>query len=235
MAGPIEPPILMSRLMTFVFASALAAVLVLILSIAQISPLTKTQIFFLTTSPRDTSEITIQKYTPDADNIHLYKINFVREYIRVRNDIFPNIDVMRRKWAADSEGQVYVWSAPDVYKAFIETRLWNAVMASGVEIAIRCSTEFQGGVIHRGTDATNKMDRYEAKFRYVCFYENDIIASDDYSVMVGVRFQDSVQFSSRISNPLGIYVAEYKILSNNGNPLDINVDLAGGSPEINYY
>ena len=52
MADRIEPPILLSRLMTFVFAAALVVVVVLVVTLAKMFPLNRPQIFFLTTQPR---------------------------------------------------------------------------------------------------------------------------------------------------------------------------------------
>ena len=217
MAGPIEPPILMSRLMTFVFASALAAVLVLVLSISRISPLDRTQIFFLTSSPRDLSEIKIRRYEPTAGNMQFFKENFVREYIRARNDIFPNLEAMRRKWSE----QVFVWSGDEVYSAFTKTYAFNVIMGQDVELDFRCFTEMLGaGARHHEYDQEADLDRYIATFRYVCTFENEALSSADYLIHVGVRFQDTVQWSERLLNPLGVYVAEYKIMNGAADPLD---------------
>jgi type IV secretory pathway component VirB8 len=203
--------------MTFVFASALAAVLVLILSISRISPLDRTQIFFLTTSPRDLSEIRIKKYTPNANDMRFYKESFIREYIRQRNDIFPSLDAMQRKWRE----QVFFWSSVDVYSAFTKTNAFNAIMSGEVQIDFRCFTEMlREGVTPLETDATTGVERFMASFRYVCANQEGTLTSEDYSVLIGVRLQDTVQWSERLQNPLGVYVTEYKLMDNAVDPLN---------------
>ena len=114
MADRIEPPILLSRLMTFVFAAALVVVVVLVVTLAKMFPLNRPQIFFLTTQPRSDLEIRLYPMTPRDENVDIYKRSFIKEYIKARNEIIPNVGVMRRKWSNTDDGIVNMWSTPDV-------------------------------------------------------------------------------------------------------------------------
>jgi len=94
----VEPPILIARLLTFVFAAALGVVITMIITVSEIMPLNKTQVFFLTTTPKENTEISLQAYYPNDINIEIFKKNFIKEYIKTRNEITANATVMHKKW-----------------------------------------------------------------------------------------------------------------------------------------
>lgn len=226
MADTIEPPVLMSRLMTFVFAVAVVVVVVLLVTIVKMYPLDRTQIFFLTTQPRADMEIKLTSFSPDDANLETYKTAFIKEYIKARNEIIPNATVMQKKWsAADNNGYVYMWSTPDVYAAFAKTDMWNAYMNTIPDFEFRCPVEFTSL-----TPRTSTRDTYAVSFRYFCTNSNGqdtqenstIVLRRDYTIVIGLEIdaQNTIKWSDRLKNPLGIRVNKYEVESGGGDPLD---------------
>ena len=220
MPDAMEPPVLMSRLLTFVFAAALVVVIVLIVTLAKMYPLNRTQIFFLTTQPRADLEIRLSPFSPDAENIEVYKHAFIKEYIKARNEIIPNAGVMRNRWGVE-DGDVYMWSTPEVYEKFTQTRMWQAYMNDIPDFEFRCPVEFTG--IYPRSENT-----YAVNFRYFCT-NNDgqgggenstIVLKKDYTIVLTLQLEDTIKWTDRLQNPLGIRVSGYKIESGDGDPLD---------------
>ena len=89
MPDRVEPPVLISRLMTFVFATALVVLGALGLTLWQLFPLNRPQVFFLTTQVRPDMEVRLYSMPTKSNkgNIDLYLSSFVKEYIKARNEI----------------------------------------------------------------------------------------------------------------------------------------------------
>jgi type IV secretory pathway component VirB8 len=201
--------------MAFVFAASALTAVVLVATLARLSPISKTQVFFLTETPRDGTEITISSYSPNNQNIEIYKQSFVKEYIRARNEIVPNSAVMRRRWAA-GDGSIYSWSSPEIYAKFADTMMVSAMFQEAPPFEFRCLTEFRS-VAPRGKD------RYAVSFAYFCSDadNNDRQAlQKDYTIVLGLKFLNKIQWADRLRNPLGVQVVEYTVESGNGDPLD---------------
>ena len=98
MQNRIEPPFLLSRTMTFVLATALVVLVTLGMTIYKMFPLNRPQIFFLTTTIHDNQDIKLVEMQPRDVNTDRYKQEFVREYIRHRNEVLVNADEMQKKW-----------------------------------------------------------------------------------------------------------------------------------------
>jgi type IV secretory pathway component VirB8 len=219
-SNSIEPPVLMSRLMTFVFAASLVVVLALVATLARMYPLNKTQIFFLTTTPKADLEIKLSSFTPDADNIEFYKQAFIKEYVKARNEIIPNAAAMQRKWSASEDGTVYQWSTPDVYAAFANTRMYLAYMDEAPDFEFRCPVEFTGLAPHAHDKLTNQLDTYRVSFRFFCTNSDGQTTEKHYTIRVKLKLEDTVKWTDRLNNPLGIRVSEYEIEAGDGDPLD---------------
>ena len=97
MQNRIEPPFLLSRTMTFVLATALVVLVALAITIYNMFPLNRPQVFFLTTTIHDNQDIKLVEMQPRDVNTDRYKQEFVREYIRHRNEILNNAKVMNKK------------------------------------------------------------------------------------------------------------------------------------------
>jgi type IV secretory pathway component VirB8 len=210
LAQRIEPPVLLSRLMTFVFAGALVAAVVLVVTLIKLYPLSKTQVFFLTTQPRSGMDIHLTDFAPNDNNLEIYKQAFVKEYIKARNEIIPNAGAMRRKWDNRADGLVYMWSSPNVYNAFMGTGMWVALMHDLPDFEISCRVEFTG--IPPPTNNT-----YLVSFRYFCGGQEVV---KDYTIKLRIETEDTIKWSDRLQNPLGIRVVEYSVQSGDGDPLD---------------
>jgi type IV secretory pathway component VirB8 len=184
-------------------------------------PLNRTQIFFLTTQPRVDLEIRLSSLTPDAENLEVYKHAFIKEYIKARNEIIPNAGVMRRKWSAGADGTVYMWSTPEVYEQFTKTGMWTAYMNELPGFDFRCPVEFIG--IYPRAENT-----YAINFRYFCTNSNGqddtetstIIVKKDYTIVLKLELENTIKWTDRLQNPLGIRVSQYEIESGDGDPLD---------------
>ncbi len=228
MQNRIEPPILMSRILTFVFATTLVVLAVLGITLYKMFPLDHPQIFFLTTDYRSDLEITLTELPPNDENFELYKRRFVREYIRARNEITGNRGAMMRKWNNDTNGLVNIWSAPDIYNQFAQTGMWGAIMSDAVpDRAFECSVEFHND----GVDiAKLPNNTYSVKFRYFCGDEYEKLQSD-YTINVQLDYDApaKLHWADRRANPLGIRVVGYEIKSGNGDPLDMK-HLVGAMP-----
>ncbi|MCL2331477.1 MAG: VirB8/TrbF family protein [Proteobacteria bacterium] len=223
MANTLEPPVLLSRLMTFVFAGAVAVVIILILTVTRIFPLQRTQVFFLTTQPRNDVEISLTTLSVNDQNLALYKESFLKEYIKARNEIIPNAGVMTRKWQPNYNGMVYTWSSPDVFAAFAATKMVTAMRVAIPEFEFRCSVNF------KDKPAPRAENRFAVSFTYSCVDNagqpmsvdnSGQPASKDYTIVIQLEMQPRIRWSERLRNPLGIKVVEYTIESGGGDPLD---------------
>lgn len=224
MSESIEPPILVSRLMTFVFATSLVVLIVLVITLLKMFPLNKTQVFFLTTQPKSNLEIQISEFTPNSENIEIYKQAFIKEYIKARNEIIPNAGVMQRKWSATADGSVYSWSTPEVYSVFQKTAMWIAYMNDIPDFEFRCPVEFEA-------ISPRSENTYAVNFRYFCTdasnsgghtpeKDSTIVLDKDYTIVLKLEQEKAIKWTNRLNNPLGMRVSEYKIESGNYDPLD---------------
>lgn len=215
----IEPPVLVSRLMTFVLAAALVVLMALGLTLYKMFPLNRPEIFFLASQPRADLEVRLIEMPPNDENLANYKKAFIREYIKARNEVVPNAKIMREKWANNRDGVVRVWSDDAVFTKFIQTDMWNAQMNNIPDFEFSCSVEFQNGAI---SPYSNTDDTYIVNFRYFCADSDRQMDKKDYKIKVKLETTDGekMKWADRLENPLGIRVTEYKVESGNGDPLD---------------
>lgn len=217
MSTRLEPPILLSRLMIFVFAAAVVVVGALGFTLYKMFPLNRPQVFFLMTTPRADMEIKLTQFPPRDEYFDEYTRAFIREYIRARNEVIPNQKVMRRKWNNDAYGVVRALSTPDVYAAFTQTNMWNALMNNVPDFEFSCPVEFHQTPIEKRSDNT-----YAIRFRYFCTNNDGQVRKKDYTIRLTLDFDGAgkIKWADRINNPLGIRVSRYEIESGNGDPLD---------------
>lgn len=231
MSKIMEPPVLMSRLLTFVFAASIVVAIALIATMAKMYPLDKTQIFFLTTQPRSDLEIRLSDFTPTDENIEVYKQAFIKEYIKSRNEIISNVSVMKKKWGNTTDSTVRMWSTEDVYSAFQQTRMWVALMNDIPDFEFRCLVEFHPNAISpRARDqVTGQLNTYAVDFRYFCTNSDrqggekssTMDLGKDYRIVLKLETEDTIKWTDRLHNPLGIRVLEYKV-DGDDDPLDFN-------------
>ncbi len=219
MPNRIEPPILMSRLLTFVFAGAGVTLIVLLFTLYKMFPLNRPQVFFLLGQRHNDVEVYLRELPPADENLDRYKRAFIREYIKARNEIVPNAKTMEEKWRASEDGIVRTWSTDKVFGDFVQTAMWNAMMNNVPDFEFSCSVEFHPGTI---TPYTQAKDTYIVNFSYFCADNDRQIPRKDYKIKLRLDLKDgsTLKWADRINNPLGIRVAEYSIESGNGDPLD---------------
>lgn len=218
MQNRVEPPVLISRLLTFVLATALVVLGVLCLTIYNMFPLNRPQVFFLATDLRDDLEIRLIELPPQDEHLDNYKKAFIREYIRARNEVITNQKVMHRKWNG-TDGVVKIWSTDDVYSDFASTAMFNAMMSEMPDFEFSCPVEFETGAVQY---LANDDGTYQVKFRYFCTNNTGPVAQKDYTIKLKLVSEDNakIKWADRVENPLGLRVAEYTIASENGDPLD---------------
>lgn len=213
----------MSRIITFVFAAALATVVVLVLTLSNLFPLERTQIFFLTTVPKSSIEIEIQPFSLNDESVREFKENFVKEYIKIRNEVIPNITLMRSKWQSGAGGNsVYALSSLDVFSAFTETAMFNVIMNEIKDSEFRCSVEFTRPMEPYAFISESNMSTYKVHFKYFCADSTGQTPAKDYTILISVAPLATIKWSDRLENPLGLVITEYRVLSPEGtDPLDL--------------
>ena len=209
----IEPQVLTARMMSFVFAVACATALALVLALANMLPLSRTQVFLLNTKRVDNQVIQISPLPVNDKTLGAYKEAFIKEYIRARNEIIPDSRIMRLKWRSP-EGSVYIWSSRDVYARFANTSLWSAFMKDFPDTTFSCPVEFQR-IEPRGGD------KFAVKFRWFCTSDNaGQTPAKDFTIVIGLARAPEVKWGARLENPLGLQVSEYTVEAGGGDPLD---------------
>lgn len=219
MQQPLKPPVLLSRLMTFVLATALVVLGVLAFTLYKMFPLNRPQIFFLTTTMRADQSVKLEQMPPESENLDIYKKSLVREYVRHRNEIINNAKVMNKKWNS-LDGFVRTISTDNVYSKFANTFAFNEIMTGAPNYDVKCDVYFDTEPLL--LSSAYGQDTYQVKFRYFCEDSAGPVAQKDYTIRIKIETQkeNSIKWASKIDNPLGIRVSEYEITSGNGDPLD---------------
>lgn len=216
----MEPPILISRLMTFVLATSLVVLAVLGITIAKMFPLNRPQIFFLMTEIRDDQTVKLVEMPPVHENLDIYKKEFIREYIRHRNEVYPNANVMQKKWNS-TDGIIRTTSTDNVFADFINTNMFIAIMSHAPDFEFRCDVNFDSAPKFLQSEDP-KHDTYQVDFRYFCSDSTGQTNPKDYTIKIKLATDDEVDIKwvDRITNPLGLRVVEYEVVSENGDPLN---------------
>lgn len=217
MSNRVEPPVLLSRITVFVLATALVVLGVLVMTLTNMFPLNRPQIFFLQTEPRDDLVVKLIEVPPVDNNMEEYKKAFVREYVRHRNEVFTNPVVMQSKWNAE-DGIVRKMSTDDVYKKFAETDMFFAIMGGMPGFDFQCPVSFLGPPKYLSND-----DVYHVQIRYFCTDNNTgQTIPKDYTIKIvlDAYVDKQMKWVDRIENPLGLRVGEYTVVEGDGDPLD---------------
>ena len=218
----IEPPILISRLMAFVMATALVVLVVLLVTLDKMFPLNRPQVFFLTTQELGDKELTL---TQIPENLEDYKKHFIREYVRYRNEIIPDMSIMRARWAPVSSGIIKSRSTDTVFGKFADTEMVNVIRRENLDEAftVKCSVEFprNDAVVLPKIDEKNT---YIVDFSYVCSYgDSDSVEHiESYEIKITLESTEktAVKWAERMENPLGFRVTKYEVLNGQPDPLD---------------
>jgi len=227
-AKVIQPPVLLSRVLTFVFATSVVVLATLIITLVKIMPLERPEVFFLSTHTLSVNA-TIEPLVPNSANqqaLEQYEKGFVREYIIARNTLMPNSGLTLKNWA----NVVKPWSNNRVYSAFTRTTLYKEYSDSGVSSAISCSVNFsdknkEQPVVKTGHNS--QYDEYTVTFAWVCKNSGGQATQKNYKIRLRIqsvlddKVSDTLENLNKLrDNPLGIRVVEYTILDGDGDPLN---------------
>lgn len=195
---------------------SLVVLAVLMITVYNMFPLNRPQIFFLTTYVRDNMEVKLVEMPPESINLDNYKTAFVREYVRHRNEVFDNKTAMTKKWNG-VDGAVRIMSSDDVYSTFINTTMYNDLLGSIAGFAFNCPVTFEGAPLYLPAE-----DKYQVKIRYFCEDSSGRTPEKDYTIKLKIAADEgtNIKWADRIENPLGLRVTEYDVTSGNGDPLD---------------
>lgn len=219
----IEPPILISRLMTFVMATSLVVLFVLVFTLDKMFPLNRPQVFVLSTQSLEDKQLTLTEFPTDDAFLEQYNKQFILNYVRERNEITPDLAIMRAKWANSPSGSIKARSTDAVFGEFADSDMVNAVyQVSDEPFNITCTVDFPLNypvVLQTGTT-----DTYTVSFSYRCSYGP--MGEQQYERLVKLRIKlestakSAMRWVERMENPLGVRVSGYETTDGTQDPLN---------------
>ena len=232
MAKVVQPPVLMSRILAFVLATSIVVLGTLAIALVKMMPLERPEVFFVLNHTISVNTV-IEPFVPDSTNskaLNNYEEGFVREYIIVRNTLYPNVALTRKNWA----NIIKPWSGNRVYGALTRTAIYGEYASGETVPNISCSVNFvdtnkEQAVVKTGS---NEMyDEYTATFTWICENSGGQTTQKNYKIRLRIqsvldeKSSNAVEKLSKLrDNPLGTRVVEYTILSGNGDPLDSDMN-----------
>ena len=218
MQNRVEPPILLSRLLTLVFAATLVVLVVLMVTLYNMFPLDRPEVFFLRSANPESTEITLTQIMPDADDLDIYKQAFIAEYVKTRNEITPSVRTMEKNWNMQ-KGAVKTMSTEDVFADFVGTAMYQEFLLNDGVFNFSCSVEFSPQPVkpYKSDGVT-----YTVDFKWFCTNSYGQTDRKDYRMKIKLITDDAqtMKWTDRMENPLGLRVAEYSVESGNGDPLN---------------
>ena len=218
MQNRIEPPILLSRLLTLVFAATLVVLGAMVVTLYKLFPLNRPEVFFLRSSNTNNTEITLTQVMPNGDDLEHYKREFVKEYIKTRNEITPNVRIMEQNWGMQN-GTIKTTSSKETFADFVKTAMYQEFLLNNGELDFSCSVEFSPGSVNK---YTSDGSTYTVDFKWFCTNSYGQTDRKDYRIKIALATDDkkTMLWTEAIENPLGIRVVEYSVESGDGDPLD---------------
>ena len=223
MAKIIEPPILMSRILTFVLAASVVVLGALAFVLVKMIPLERPEVFFLVNATRSVN-VVIEPFNPDTSAAINYEKGFVREYVIARNTLDVNPTITKNNW----KNIVKSWSDNGIYKKFTNTKLYKNYMFGMQPSKVTCSVNFDNldnaqAVIRTGSG------NYTVNFTWICKNIGGQTTSKNYKIKIKVQSELDKNVSGTFENleklkvnPLGIQVTEYDV-QGDADPLNSDV------------
>lgn len=212
MSKVVEPPVLVSRTLTFVLAASIAVLAVLVFTLYQMAPLTRPEVFFLQNQSRNVNYVLDQQNPKNKDFQSEYIKGFIRTYVIARNSLESPKSVTIERW----NRIVKPWSSPSVSAQFRSTDTYNEVTENRMYNMV-CSVNFNDGNIVQ----VKKSQRYIVNFERTCFDQNSGRQIGPKSYKISIEIESYLDNNSDNplnylkdlrNNPLGIQVTEYKVL-----------------------
>jgi len=213
----IEPPILLSRVLTLVFATTLVVLAALLIKLYKLFPLDRPEVFFLRSVNTNGVEITLTQVMPNGDDFEHYKRAFIAEYIKTRNEVTPNVRTMQKNWGPD--GAVKTMSSEDVLADFAKTAMYDEFRLNNGSLDFSCSVELSQGSVNQ---YTSDGATYTVDFKWFCTNSYGQTARKDYRIKVTLATDDAttMHWTDHMENPLGLRIVGYSVESGDGDPLD---------------
>ena len=223
MSKIVTPPVLVSKVLTFVLAGSIVVLATLVVVLAKMIPLERPEVFFLFT-PTRSSDIIIHPMTPDANNtkrLDFYLKGFIREYIIARNTLYPGTQayLTRNNWS----NTIKLWSSDKVFNDLTKTSLYRDYTFSKTLPHMSCSVNFDGAPVEMHNNW------YQVNFVWVCKDENigGHTTSKSYKIQLRIESELQSQISGTLENleklrknPLGIRVVDYVVKDDKADPLN---------------
>lgn len=231
MAKIVEPPVLLSRILTFVLATSVVVLGSLLFTLYKMVPLERPEVFFLVTPTRSTN-IIIDPLVPDASNekaFDAYQRGFLQEYIIARNTLSTTAGITSDNWSK----VVIPWSSKEIASKFIKTNIYEKFSIEGHMPDINCSVNFSSPdndkpITRLSSNANGSV--YNVKFTWICKNSGGQIPQKFYTIQIRLQSDIVNNVSETFANveklrdnPLGIQVVEYKVLDGDVDPLDSDV------------
>ena len=218
MQNRVEPPILLSRLLTLVFAATLVVLAVLMVTLYNLFPLDRPEVFFLRSANPGDTEITLTQIMPDGNDFETYKRAFITEYVKTRNEITQSVRTMEKNWGMKN-GVVKTMSTDDIFAEFVNTAMYQEFLLNDAVFDFSCSVEFSPQPVNR---YTSDGKTYTVDFKWFCTNSYGQTDRKDYRIKITLITEDTqnMKWVDHMENPLGLRVAEYSVESGDGDPLD---------------
>ena len=228
MAKIVEPPVLLSRILTFVLATSVIVLGTLVFTLFKMIPLERPEVFFLSTPTRSTN-VVIEPLIPDSSNekaFDFYQRSFIREYVIARNTLSNNPSTTRANWSR----VVIPWSSKEVASAFTQTRIYKDFTFGERMPNASCSVNFSSSnndnpIARISSNARSAI--YNVKFTWICENSGGQMPQKFYTIQIKVQSDLVDKVSETLTNieklrdnPLGIQVVGYRVLDNINDPLD---------------
>lgn len=228
MAKIMKPPVLMSRILTFVLAASIVVLAALVFVLAKMIPLERPEVFFLL-APTRVNNLTIEPL--DTDNINNkvaisnYEKGFIRQYVIARNELYTNALATKSNWTKI----VKPWSDKKVFSAFTKTILYKDYNFNDVPPSVSCSVNFSNAKGEEAVLRTNNGE-YVVSFTWICKNIGGQNISENYKIRIKIQSTLDKDVSGTLENlrkltenPLGIQVTEYTVLGGKSDPLNSDI------------
>ncbi len=224
----IEPPVLMSRILTFALATSVVILAALAFTLLKMIPIERPQVFFLLTPTRSTN-LVIEPIDPNPSNkeaILNFKQGFIKEYVTARNTLDKSPLITRENWL----DVVKQWSTPNVYNKFQRTKLYKSYIFNETVPEMTCSVNFDN--VNDEAIRYISGNNFIVKFAWICKNENIGGQTTQKNYKIQIRIESELdKNASGLSNnleklrenPLGILVSEYTVMDDSeskGDPLN---------------
>lgn len=216
-----EPNVLQTKITTFVLAGLLVTLGILVVTVYNMFPLNRPQIFFLQMKNRTNEDIMVTNNIPKTDTmLSDYKNAFVREYVQHRNEIYQNKNAMEKKWNSDN-GAIRTWSDDKVYNAFSKTSAFRKYMGNKTPDKTCVVKILSVQQLTMDIKAQNQ-ERYQVAIENVCTDRFGQTTNTPYKLHIDIATDNTtVKWKNRLENPLGLKVVQYKVVEGGTDPLDM--------------